>query len=218
MPKRESVIMKENTNHHSVLEMHRRRLRYLELWWELAIRPPENECHPDDLPLLQREVDDCSDLMNRCLDVRKLKNDCLPPHDVVLDDYLFPDKSSIANAGLGLYFRNPSSHIQKGQIICYMCGHIHNFHSSQRLQDSSYLLHVSGEIFVDAGPLPQVKARYINDPLNEDYVNCKFVPEPSFYRCAVIATRDIECGEELFVSYGEAYWSNGDHSKITIKY
>jgi SET domain-containing protein len=74
---------------------------------------------------------------------------------------------------------------------------------------------VSGDVFVDPGPLPHVKARYINDPLNEEYVNCKFVPEPKFSRCAVVATRDIECGEELFVSYGEAYWSDRDHGGST---
>jgi hypothetical protein len=158
--------------------------------------------------MLQLQVDDCSDLLNRCLKVRKLQNDNLPPCDLVLDDDLFPDKSSIANSGMGLY---SSIRIQKGQTICCYWGHIHNFHSSQRLDDTSYLMLVSGDVFVDPGPLPQIKARYINDPLNDAYVNCMFVPEPKFHRCAVVATRDIKCGEELFVSYGEAYWSTRAH-------
>jgi hypothetical protein len=200
--------MQEDDSRHSAFEMHSRRLRYLELWWELAIRPLETECHPDDLPMLQLQVDDCSDLLNRCLRVRQLQNESLPPHDLVLDDDLFPDKSSIANAGMGLY---SSIRIQKGQTICYSCGHIHNFHSSRRLGDTSYLMLVAGDVFVDSGSLPQIKARYINDPLNDDYVNCKFLPEPKFHRCAVVATRDIQCGEELFVSYGDAYWSNRAH-------
>lgn len=204
--------MQENVSRQSAFEMHSRRLRYLELWWELAIRPLGNECHLDDLPMLQLQVDDCPELLNRCLQVRKLRNDCLPPHDLVLDDDLFPEKCSIANAGMGLYSSIP---VQKGQTICYYCGHIHNFHSSQTLEDTSYLMLVSGDVLVDTGPLPHVKARYINDPLNEDCVNCMFVPEPKFHRCAVVAIRDIQCNEELFASYGEAYWSNRDYSGST---
>lgn len=205
----------EDVSQFSSFEMHRRRLRYLDLWRELAIRPLRDECHAEDLPLLHAQVDDCSELLKRCLHVRKLQNDSLPPHTLVMDDDLYPDTSSIANAGLGLYVGN-SRRIQRGQTICYYCGHVHNFHSSQRLVDKSYLMLVSGDIFVDPGPLPQVKARYINDPLNEVHVNCKFVPEPTYFRCAIVATRDIQCGEELFVSYGEAYWSNQDYYTIYI--
>jgi SET domain-containing protein len=67
---------------------------------------------------------------------------------------------------------------------------------------------VANEVLVDPGPLPNIKARYINDLLNELYVNTKYVPEPACDRCAVVATRNIKPGEGLFVSYGEAYWAN----------
>jgi hypothetical protein len=129
-----------------------------------------------------------------------------------MDDDLFPDTSSIANAGIGLY---SSIFIPKGKTICYYCGHIHNFHSLQTLEDTSYSMLVSGDVFVDTGPLLHVKARYINDPLNEDYVNCMFVPEPKFHRCAVVAIRDIQRSQELFASYGETYWSNRNYTCST---
>jgi len=66
-------------------------------------------------------------------------------------------------------------------------------------------MNVREDILVDPGPLLHIKARYINDPLNEKYVNCKYVPEK--FRSAVIATRDIHRGEEIFASYGDGYWS-----------
>jgi hypothetical protein len=59
---------------------------------------------------------------------------------------------------------------------------------------------VDGGILVDPGPLPQIKARYINDPLNDRFVNCKFVPDK--LRSAVVATRMITRGEELLLLTG----------------
>jgi len=50
-------------------------------------------------------------------------------------------------------------------------------------------MNVREDILVDPGPLLHIKARYKNDPLNEKYVNCKYVPEK--FRSAVIATHDI---------------------------
>lgn len=86
-----------------------------------------------------------------------------------------PTRSSIANAGLGLYVGNDSRRICKGQTICYYSGHIHNFYSSQRLVDKSFLMLVSDDIIVDPGPLPQIKARYINDPLNEVHASTQYL-------------------------------------------
>ena len=142
-------------------------------------------------------------------------NNHLPPHELVMDEDLIPAESNIENAGQGLFFRpSPLGSriiILAGDVICYYCGHIHDFHSSNRLKDKSYLMLVANDVLVDPGPLPNIKARYINDPLNEGYVNTKFVPEPALNRCAVVATRDIQPEEELFVSYGEAYWANQDY-------
>ena len=59
---------------------------------------------------------------------------------------------------------------------------------------------VANDVLVDPGPLSHVKARYINDPMNEAIVNGKFEPAPEIHRFAVVATRDIERGEELFIT------------------
>jgi len=110
--------------------------------------------------------------------------------------------------------------IAEGKVLCYYSGHIHNFQSSNLLRDKRYLLWVGRnwdddrhgaqqdeDVFVDPGPLPHVKARYANDPLNDDLVNARFVPEPGEFRAAVVASRPIRPGEEIFCPYGDSYWS-----------
>mmetsp|Transcript_11811 Transcript_11811/g.38891 ORF Transcript_11811/g.38891 Transcript_11811/m.38891 type:complete len:113 (+) Transcript_11811:936-1274(+) len=60
--------------------------------------------------------------------------------------------------------------------------------------------------YVDAGASYGVLARYINDPRHPRASNVTFVKRPSENRAVVRATRYIAPGEELFVSYGPAYW------------
>jgi len=47
-------------------------------------------------------------------------------------------------------------------------------------------------------------AGYINDPLDDDQCNVRAVWRG--HRCYIIATRDIEPGEELLMAYGSTYW------------
>ena len=49
-------------------------------------------------------------------------------------------------------------------------------------------------------------ARYINDCRNKDGYNVTFLKSPEDCCAWVIATKDIICGEELFVDYGRLYW------------
>lgn len=89
--------------------------------------------------------------------------------------------------------------------------------SQKRLKDRSYVLKLQNgwpkhdrrnDGFVDALPCKKVLARYINDPLLEERCNVKFenIKEPRIWYCPVVAQRDIEEGEELFISYGPRYW------------
>lgn len=197
------------------------RLTYLENWYELALRPASiEECHIQDLDLLSHDEDDLVELAKRCLEVRAQMNELmfawylLHPHaekELALDNLLLVKDSLIPNAGKGLFFCPLSDHpqqtIEAGTAICYYTGHHHNYRSAQHLSDRSYLMCINGNSLVDAGPCPSVKARYINDPLNEKFVNCKFVPDPKHVRCIIVATRRIDAGEELFASYGDGYWA-----------
>jgi hypothetical protein len=190
------------------------RLNYLEKWRELAIRPLPEECHDEDRHMLTNDVDDLQELSRKVLDVRKEMNKNLPLHEQALDLSLVVKKSAIKGAGLGLYFmpQQQQSIIRSGSTICYYTGWRHNFHSIKSVTDKSYVLCVHSDLLVDPGPLKEVKARYINDPLNTTVENCRFEPQPEKYRCAVTATKNIYYGEELFVSYGDYYWSNQKQS------
>jgi len=195
----------------SVFDQVSLRLRYLESWREIAIRPHPDECHEEDKEFLEKQMDNLNDLSKRCLKVRDQMNAILPMHELTrIDEDLVVKKSNIVNAGNGLYYEPPfgeQSIIGRGSTICYYTGHRHNFYSQKYLKDRSYVLNVGGDVLVDPCSLFHIKSRYINDPLNETAINCKFVPEVSKFRCAVVAIRDIYPGEELFISYGSIYWS-----------
>ena len=60
---------------------------------------------------------------------------------------------------------------------------------------------------VDAGPHPEVLARYVNDDLRRPpRHNVRFVKLKAFRVALVVCKRDVRAGEELFASYGRSYW------------
>lgn len=190
-----------------------KRLNQLEQWREIAVRPTEEECHEGDRDLWDHPTDNLLTLSRRCISVRDEMNAKLPVLiDPEADENLTSAPSSIPESGLGLYFKPVNGKpLGKGDRLCYYYGHIHNFQSAKLLDDRSYLLGLHGDVMVDTGPLclRHINARFINDPLNGLFVNCEFVPDKDYtkYRAAVVSTREIQPGEELFVSYGDAYWS-----------
>lgn len=182
----------------------------LKRWYELGDAPPvaEDKDLVDGLSSKQQ----LQLLRSRCESCRIEMNQVLPQLESSYETDLIVKTSQIENSGQGLFFEpqiDRNIRLPKSALICYYYGHLHDFHSStttKTLQDKSYLMLVQGDILVDPGPCPYVKARYINDPLDENVVNCRFVPQQLY--SAVITTRDIQPGEELFVSYGDAYWAS----------
>ena len=85
-------------------------------------------------------------------------------------------------------------------------------YSKQKLNNNAYLLHLGyndafgADVFVDPRKLDN-NARFINDPRNELLYNVKFVPDPNKLRADVVATREIQSVEELFVDYSDSYSS-----------
>jgi hypothetical protein len=202
-----------NNNNNSRSFPHlRQRLTDLHLWHELAIRPAVVDAEDEDL-LANDDDEQCGKafldrLHARARHVRRLLNEHLPIVPGPLDAHLQPRPSGLGPAaGLGLFYEGQTS-LAEGDFLCYYYGHIHNFQSARdELTDTSYLMNVAGDLLVDTGPLPQIRARYINDPLNDVHVNCRFVPDPTHLRSTVVATRAIQSGQELFAAYGDAYWS-----------
>mgnify|MGYP000880142240 FL=1 len=187
----------------------------LESWLDTGVQP-ENMMGESDERIAQLERNEdyseaLVELQHECKIVREQLWGLMPAPP--LDPHLEPGPSWLGNAGLGLF---TLSNIKAGTDVCSYIGQEHTFKSSQRLKDKSYLNRVTDNLFVDPLPCPLVKARFINDPINPKAWNVKFVSDPANRRIKVEAVRDIDRGEELFVSYGEVYWSQQDISPTRI--
>mmetsp|Transcript_14189 Transcript_14189/g.23660 ORF Transcript_14189/g.23660 Transcript_14189/m.23660 type:complete len:219 (-) Transcript_14189:53-709(-) len=208
----------------SLFEPRRQRLAYLELWRELAVRPEKDACVEEDLDMLSGLIEDSlPNLERRCTEARKQMNEALPRHVTEYETDLVPDDSCVECAGKGLFFRpRPSSSsssvavIPKGSVVCFYYGDIHNFRSSKQLEDKSYLMLVGGDILVDPEPHSQILARFVNDPINAKYYNCRYEPDAKYFRSKVVATRDIHPREEIFAPYGDAYWSQQSYEPTIL--
>ena len=64
----------------------------------------------------------------------------------------------------------------------------------------------TGCCYVDPRDDRDIKARYINDPLNPAGHNVRFAPDRRAECSQVFSLRKIRAGEELWVDYGKSYW------------
>ena len=119
---------------------------------------------------------------------------------------LFVSKSLIENAGNGLF---AAKRLAKNELICIYRGTKLSLAQTLKLQisEKDYLMGGFGlNVHVDASNHPDVLARYINDNFDTSQINVVF-RKIERDACALVYTiRDIEPGEELYVSYGESYW------------
>lgn len=106
-------------------------------------------------------------------------------------------------AGLGLFARRP---FEAGDRLCEYSGDLMTFWQQQRTPDWTYVAAVGPYRFVDAGPYPFVKARYINHHFEPGRINAQYVDAPDA-RIFVHATRPIQAGEEIYADYGARYWN-----------
>lgn len=136
-----------------------------------------------------------------------------------LDQRLVVQDSTIVDAGLGL-FNGSTRPILKGETVCHYTGLIHNHQSKREQEDQSYMASVGyvnsfdEDVFVDPKSVLGVKARYMNDPIDHSLTNVKWGEHTTDvakdWVCVgigIIATKNIAPEEEIFVSYGDEYWS-----------
>lgn len=117
--------------------------------------------------------------------------------------------STLPNAGKGLYTTKP---IKKGSKIIEYKGEIIDWKEyEKRVKEDKdgYLFFINNKICIDAFDTPQYKARYANDAMGLSRV--KGIRNNSSYqvfgnKCFIVAERDIEAGEEIFVNYTKEYW------------
>ena len=58
--------------------------------------------------------------------------------------------------------------------------------------------------------------RYINDCINPAGYNAVFQKQPELGMAYVVALRDIEVGEEIFVDYGKWYWAKLKPTRLPL--
>ena len=113
-------------------------------------------------------------------------------------------------AGLGLF---AARSFVEGQRICMYTGQRHGMKGEATRTPQGYVMILADGLLIDAGPCPEVAARYANDNIRKDAINTCFKKEPKFLRAVLLAARDIAAGEELYVSYGKYYWPTGDSGR-----
>jgi uncharacterized protein len=122
---------------------------------------------------------------------------------------LIVKKSQLPKAGKGLF---TTKAIKKGEKIIEYKGEIIEWKEyEKRVLESKdgYLFFISRKRCIDAWSTPQHKARYANDAAG--LVKVKGLRNNSEYevvkdQCFIVAKRNIEAGEEIFVDYTADYW------------
>ncbi len=122
---------------------------------------------------------------------------------------LIVKKSQLPNAGKGLF---TTSKILKGSKVIEYKGEIIDWKEYEKRvanDEDGYLFFINKKNCIDAYHTPQHKARYANDAEGLSVVkglknNCKY--EVFNNKCFIVAEKNINAGEEIFVTYTKEYW------------
>jgi SET domain-containing protein len=121
-----------------------------------------------------------------------------------LQDGVEARASNIPGAGLGLFATREH---RQGDTVCEYTGVVLPNEEAWRRRDKAYLMKLGDGKYVDALHCPEVLARYINDCRgHRGGFNVCFEKRPQDGKADVVAMRDIQPGEELYVNYGRLYW------------
>ncbi|MCA6436665.1 MAG: SET domain-containing protein [Bacteroidetes bacterium] len=122
---------------------------------------------------------------------------------------LIVKKSQLPNAGKGLY---TTKAIKKGEKVIEYKGEIIDWKEYEKRvarDEDGYLFFINKKKCIDAYHTPGHKARYANDAAGLSVVkglknNCKY--EVFDDKCFIVAEKNINPGEEIFVTYTKVYW------------
>ena len=124
------------------------------------------------------------------------------------DKHLFIKKSSLPNAGKGLFTK---VFIPKGTKITEYKGEITTWKDVCKKPDEGigYVFYFNRNHVIDAWKTKKGVAHFANDA--RGLVKLKGVNNNSEYdteknRCYIVATKDIPPKSEIFVGYGSEYW------------
>ena len=106
--------------------------------------------------------------------------------------------SNIKEAGQGVFALED---IPENTLIDHYMG------DYQILPTSRYFFQIKDNLGIDAGNYPRCYMGMLNDSFNSRFKNnCTFVTDEETNKVSVWSNRKIECGVEMFISYGEDYW------------
>ena len=71
-------------------------------------------------------------------------------------------------------------------------------------------------IIVDSLYCPNLWGRYANDHVDRERINAYFDTLNETHG-TIVAERDIAKGEEIFIDYGDAYWTWDDHPSFMVQ-
>jgi SET domain-containing protein len=114
--------------------------------------------------------------------------------------------STIPGSGQGLFTK---TFIPKGTHIVEYKGRITTWKEVKDDYSNVYLYTIKPSHVIDARKTKKSLARYLNDAkglvkIKGKTNNAEFVNDG--LRAFVVATKNIEAGEEILVDYGKAYW------------
>jgi hypothetical protein len=125
----------------------------------------------------------------------------------LLEEFLYVRKSSLPNAGKGLFTKKE---IPKGTRIVEYKGKLRVWKDVKHLDGyNGYLMFINRQAVIDALPAIKTFGRYANDASGFVKVkglrnNAEYVSEGN--RCFIESLRKIGRGEEIFVGYGRDFW------------
>jgi SET domain-containing protein len=126
----------------------------------------------------------------------------------LLDKHLYVKKSTLPNAGKGLFTK---VFIPKGTKITEYKGEVLTWKEVEKMADyrNGYVFYFTKNYVIDAWKTKKGVAHYANDAKGLTRVegiknNAEYDTEKK--RCYIIATKDIPAGSEILVGYGAEYW------------
>ncbi len=176
------------------------------IWQDLQIKDTFLLLTPlvvTQIPNYSNNVDQFTNHNNAMLNLVNKQYNIIPDIETIPIPYLIIKKSSIPNAGQGVY---TEKFIPKNTAVCEYKGKIIDETDITNISNSDYLLSLDNGKFIDASDIDSGIGRYMNDSKICKTNNCMYAKCTERMAAYIITTRDIYPYEELFVSYGAPYW------------
>lgn len=130
-------------------------------------------------------------------------------------EYLFVRPSQIQNAGNGLF---TSIKIETGEVISKFLGEIIDDTEAKKradIGDDDYFMMLPSGETLDC-KRTECYAKFANDAegIPSGFKNNAVITMDDDDNVVLVANRDIEAGEEIFVGYGKKYWQRNNYRVI----